>query len=50
MGLENIYGPVETEEAVRSMVDRRAFEKKLLTRELGNQISMKKNKKINEKV
>jgi len=23
MGLENIYGPVETEEAVRSMIDRR---------------------------
>jgi hypothetical protein len=50
MGLENIYGPVETEEAVRSMNDRRTHEKKLLTRELGNQIFMKKNKKINEKV
>jgi hypothetical protein len=50
MGLENIYGPVETEEAVRSMNDRRIQEKKLLTQELGNQIYIKKNKKINEKV
>ena len=38
MGLENIYGPVETKEAVKSMIDRRNQEKRLLTQQLGSQI------------
>lgn len=46
MGLENIYGPVETEEAVRSMIDKRTQEKRILTQQLGSQIFMNKNQKI----
>lgn len=49
MGLENIYGPVESEEGVNQMLDRRIKEKRFLTEHLNNQIILKKKKQINEK-